>query len=138
MSSTGIPVNSVCPPPALRQPAADDLLGDPHAEMKAVDVGGVEEVDPLLQRLIHDREAVGLARLGAKVHRPQAQPTDLQAGAAERCVLHAAPAFLLASCWQRAVPALVPLLARRTPGAVRPPVCTPASTMVRAQASAVV
>ena len=73
----------LAPPAALRQPAPDDLLGDALAVLAAVDVGGVEEVDAQLQRLVHDREAVGLARLRPEVHRAQAQPADLQAGAAE-------------------------------------------------------
>ena len=35
----------LAPPAALREPAADDLLGDAFALLPAVDVGGVEEVD---------------------------------------------------------------------------------------------
>src|SRR5207249_3608450 len=46
---------------ALREPAADDLLGDALAAAPAVDVGRVEEVDAGLARAVHEREAVALA-----------------------------------------------------------------------------
>jgi hypothetical protein len=58
----------LAPRAALRQPAPDDLLGDALAELPAIHIGGVEEVDPQLQRLIHNRKAVGLAGLRAEVH----------------------------------------------------------------------
>jgi hypothetical protein len=48
------------PAPALGQPAADDLLRGAVALLHvgrlrpAVDVGGVEQVDAVLERLVHD------------------------------------------------------------------------------------
>src|SRR6185312_4070360 len=53
------------------------------------DVGGVEEVDPQLERAVHDRERVPFAGLGPEVHRPEAEPTDLQRRPTEPDVIHA-------------------------------------------------
>jgi hypothetical protein len=43
----------------------------------AVDVGGVEEVDAVLERLVHDREAGCLVGYPAEVHRPERETADL-------------------------------------------------------------
>ena len=38
--------------------------------------------------MIHDRSAVSLARLWAKVHGARTKPANLHAGTSERCVFH--------------------------------------------------
>ena len=78
----------VAAPAALGEPAADDLLGDALALLPAVDVGGVEEVDALLEGPVHDRVGVLLGGLRTEVHRAQAQPADQQPGPSEMGVLH--------------------------------------------------
>jgi hypothetical protein len=86
--------NDPLPAPALGEPAADDLLRGAEALLHvrglraAVDVGGVEEVDALFERLVHDREAGRLVGDPAEVHRPEREPADLQARASEVRVLH--------------------------------------------------
>ena len=75
-------------PSALREPAPEDLFGDALALLPAIDVGGVEEVDPQLQGAVHDRVRVGLGRLVAEVHGAEAQPADAQAGASELDVIN--------------------------------------------------
>jgi hypothetical protein len=58
--------------PALGEPAADDLLRGAVALLHvgrlrhAVDVGGFEEVDAMLDRLVHDREAGALIGLPSR------------------------------------------------------------------------
>src|SRR3954452_21249929 len=66
-----------------------DLLG--HAA--GVDVGGVDEVDPGVQRTVDDADGVGAVVVapGAEHHRTEAHRADLDAGAAERSVLHEEP-----------------------------------------------
>jgi hypothetical protein len=76
------------PTPALREPPPDDLLGDAFAELPAVHVGRVVELDAEVERAIHDLEAVRLGGLRAEVHRAETQARDAQPGAAEVCVLH--------------------------------------------------
>ena len=81
----------------------------PSPRLPAVDVGGVEEVDAQLQRPVHDGEAVGFGGLRAEVHRAQAQPADLQPGAAEIDVLHVR---LPSSCGYRILPPPIPKTSR--------------------------
>jgi hypothetical protein len=73
----------VTAPLAAGEPPADDLLGDALTLLPAVDVGRVEEVDPDVERAIHDRVGVFLGGLGTEVHRSQAEPADREAAAAE-------------------------------------------------------
>jgi hypothetical protein len=73
---------------ALRKPAPDDLFGDALAGLPAVDVGGIEEVNAQVEGFVHDDEAIGFGRLGAKVHRPEAQTGNFQAGAAQLREFH--------------------------------------------------
>src|SRR5262249_17035045 len=80
---------------ALRQPAADDLLGDALARLPAVDVGRVEEVDAELEGPVHDGAAVGFAGEWTEVHRAQAETAHLHTGTPEPDVLHA---FLYHEC----------------------------------------
>src|SRR5262249_30183896 len=80
-------------PAALRQPAPDDLLGHANAQARTIAISGVEEVDPQCQRLIHDREAVGLAGLRSEIHGSQTQPADSQARAAKMRILHSCQSF---------------------------------------------
>ncbi len=61
---------------ALGEPAPDDLLGDAFTEFPAVDVGGVEEIDPQLEGFVHDLVAVLFGRERAEVHRAQAECAD--------------------------------------------------------------
>jgi hypothetical protein len=58
---------------ALGEIAADDALGGTAAELRAVDVGGVEEVEAGGLGGVHDLERRGLIRLGAEVHGAQAE-----------------------------------------------------------------
>ena len=76
---------------ALGEPGAEHLLGAALAGVEAVDVGGVEEVDPLGERAVHDRVRVGLLGLPAEVHGAEAEAGDGQAAAAEVRVLHGNP-----------------------------------------------
>ena len=67
---------------------ADDLLG--LATWLAVPVGGVDEVDPLVERGADDPGAVvmiGIA-IAAEHHGPQAVSAHLDAGAAQDAVAH--------------------------------------------------
>ena len=80
------------PAVALREPPADDRLGEPATV--AVHVGGVEEVDAEVERAVHDPVAFGLLGLHAglaahaEVHGAEAQRADAEAGAAEQSVVH--------------------------------------------------
>jgi hypothetical protein len=60
------------PTAALGEPAADDLLGPALANLPAVGVGGVKEIEAQFEGLIHDGKRIGLAGLRAEVHRPEA------------------------------------------------------------------
>jgi hypothetical protein len=65
---------------------ADDLL----RLAGRVDVGGVDEVDPGVERAVDDADrvvVVGVAP-GAEHHRAEAELRDLDAGASERAVIH--------------------------------------------------
>src|SRR4051794_33116779 len=73
---------------ALREPPADDLLGDAFALLPPVDVGAVEEVDAVLDGAVHDPVRVILARLRPEVHGAEDEAGDGQTGAAEVRVLH--------------------------------------------------
>jgi hypothetical protein len=56
----------------------------------AVPVGGVDEVDSEIQRLVDDADAVVVIGVGhaAEHHRAQAIGADLNAGLSKRAVLH--------------------------------------------------
>src|SRR3954467_8005861 len=73
---------------AQGEPGAEHLFGAPLARVEAVDVGGVEEVDALGQRPVHDRVRVGLLGLPAEVHRAETEAGDRQSAAPEVRVLH--------------------------------------------------
>ncbi len=66
------------------EPPADDLLGAAFA----VHIGGVEEVDAVLVRTVHDRVAVLFGRFRPEVHRAQDEPGHGEAAAAEPGVVH--------------------------------------------------
>ena len=71
---------------ASLQRLPDDLL----RLAARIDVGGVDEVDPGVERAVDDADGlvvVGLAP-GAEHHRPEAQRADLDSSAAQRTVLH--------------------------------------------------
>lgn len=53
-----------------------------------VAVGGVQEVDPMIVRRVHDRVRVRLLGLRAKVHGAQTKAGDGEAGAAEVSEVH--------------------------------------------------
>ncbi len=78
----------VPPAAALGEPPADDRLGGASALVTAVAVRCVEEVDPELDRAIHDRERLVLGRLRPEVHRPETQLADLESGAAQSSIAH--------------------------------------------------
>jgi len=81
--------SNACQSAALRQPAADDLLGDALARLPAVDVRRVEEVDAELEGPVHDGGAVGFAGERTEVHRAEAETAHLHTGTPEPDVLHA-------------------------------------------------
>jgi hypothetical protein len=72
--------------PAARQCLADDDLG----LALRVDVGGVDEVDPRVQRAMNDPDAfvVVLVAPVAEHHRAEAQLADRDAGASQKAMLH--------------------------------------------------
>lgn len=70
------------------EPGADDLLGAALAGGAAVGVGRVEEVDALVEGVVHDVVGGRLVGLGAEVHGAQAEAGDGKAGPAEVRVLH--------------------------------------------------
>src|SRR6185295_9736973 len=80
----------LAPPSALREPAADDLLRPAFALLPAVHVRGVEEVDPFLERAVHDLERHRLGGLRTEVHRAETDATDLETRTAEVHVFHGA------------------------------------------------
>ena len=79
----------LAPPAALREVAADDLLGDALAFFAAVDVRRVPEVDPVLPAPDPSRRR-SPARWCAVRNSwsPRQSPRDFQAGAAQVGVLH--------------------------------------------------
>ena len=74
----------------LLQRAAEDLLAD----AARIHVGGVEEVDAVLERALDERTAGGFVEhprpplRRAVGHRAEAEARDLQAGSAEPDVVH--------------------------------------------------
>jgi hypothetical protein len=71
--------------------AAGQRLADDHLGLTGrVDVGGVDEVDPGVQRAVDDADALVVV-LGAPVaehHRAEAQLADRDAGASQDVLLH--------------------------------------------------
>src|SRR3712207_8804064 len=57
--STLFPYTTLFRSATLGEPAAEHLLGAALADVEAVDVGRVEEVDPLGESAVHDRVRVG-------------------------------------------------------------------------------
>ncbi len=55
-------------PPALCQPAPDDLFGKAEMNFTAIAIGRVKKVDAVFQGLVHDGKAIGLAGLLAEIH----------------------------------------------------------------------
>ena len=84
--------HDLLPPTAtLREPVADDRLRRSDALAAPVHVRGVEEVDAVLERPIHDRERVLLRGLRSEVHRPEAQPAHDHAESSQMRGLHQRP-----------------------------------------------
>ena len=54
--------------------------------MAAILVGGVDEVDPRLHRSVQNFKGLSLWRLGAEVHGPKAEFTDLEGGPAQLAI----------------------------------------------------
>ena len=73
---------------AALQGLADDLLGLP----RRVHVGGVDDVDPGVERRVDDPDGVVVVGVAprAEHHRAERERADLDAGTAERAHLHAA------------------------------------------------
>jgi len=72
--------------PPFRQCLADDLLG----LALPVDVGGVDEVDPGVERRVDDADRFLVIRVPprAEHHRAEAELADRHAGTTELAVLH--------------------------------------------------
>jgi len=79
----------LAPPAALDKPAPEDVLGDAFADLPAVNVSRIEEVDAQFERLVHDGEGIGFAGLRAEVHRAETKAGHFQAGAAKLGEFHA-------------------------------------------------
>jgi hypothetical protein len=76
---------------AAGQPAAQDLLGASdrlRGAAERIDVGGVEEGDAALGRVVENGARRRLVALQPEGHRAQAQARDRQPGAAEPDVAH--------------------------------------------------
>ena len=87
--------------PAAGERLADDLLG----LALPVDVGGVDEVDPGVQRRVDDPDrlvVVGVAPR-AEHHRAEAELADRHAGATQLAMLHRLPPFRRAGCSRRRI-----------------------------------
>ena len=78
----------VPPPAALGEPPSDDRLSGASAVVAAVAVRCVEEVDPELERPVHDCERFVLGRLRPEIHRAETQLADLEGGAAQSSITH--------------------------------------------------
>src|SRR5207249_5958875 len=76
------------PSAALRDPATENLLGHALADLPAIDIRGIEKVDLVLQRPIHDPEAVRLRCLRPEIHAAETQATHAKSGSTEMDVLH--------------------------------------------------
>ena len=74
----------VAPAATLRQPPPDQRL----RPAGVVVVRGVQQVDPGIDGVVQDREALGLVREPAEVHAAEAQGADGKAGPAELAVFH--------------------------------------------------
>ena len=72
------------------EPVPDDLLADTLGPRAAVGVRGVEEVDPLLEREVHDPVRLGHVSERAEVHGAETEPADRDAAAPKMRVVHAA------------------------------------------------
>ena len=86
--------------------AAGERLADDLLRLAArVDVGGVDEVDAGVEGRVDDRDALVVVRVapGAEHHRPEAERGDLDAGAAERAVVHRADPSDVARAWRASV-----------------------------------
>ena len=75
-------------PAALREPPAENLLGDALADLPTIDIGGIEKVDLMLQSPIHYSEAVSLGCLGPEIHTSEAHATHAKPRSTEVDVLH--------------------------------------------------
>src|SRR5690606_12458480 len=67
-------------------PAPKRFTDDALALAGGISVRRVDEVDPLVQRMLDHRDRVGLARTPAEHHRAEAELTDLDAAAAQTAV----------------------------------------------------
>ena len=78
----------IAAPAALRQPASDDLFGEPAFHGPAVDIGCVKEIDAELQCPVHDLETVLFRRVPAEVHRAETDVADQDAVIPQPPMLH--------------------------------------------------
>ena len=84
------PCTLVASTTSSRSSRGEGLAHDVLGLAARVDVGGVDEVDPGVERAVDDPDrvvVVGVAP-GAEHHRPEAQRADLYAGASECAVVH--------------------------------------------------
>lgn len=75
---------------AALEPAAEDLLGRAlrlRLGRDRVELGRVEEIDPLIERIVELRVALGLGVLLAPRHGPEADRRDAKAGAAKWAII---------------------------------------------------
>ena len=101
-------------------PAVQGLADDLLAAAAAVDVRGVQKVDPRVERAVDHTQGEGLVGLIAEGHAAQAQLRDFDAGAAHAAVVHTA-SFSNGTVGSSLVPAITrgnsAGTARSTPGA---------------------
>ena len=74
--------------------ALERLAGHLFAAADAVDIGGIDEVDALIERLVDDGVRVVGRGLAAEHHAAEAEAADLDAGAAEGSEFHMVRSFL--------------------------------------------
>ena len=81
-------------PPApgriLGEPFSEETLRGPDAEAAAILVRRIDEVDPRLEGVAEDGEALLAGGHRAEIHGAQADLADLQGGAPQAAVLHGA------------------------------------------------
>src|SRR5262249_46304569 len=75
-------------------PIGKRLADDDFGLTGVIHISRIEEVDPRIDRLVHDADRVGGARLAAEHHRPETDGRNVYARGAEITVLHAEISFV--------------------------------------------
>jgi hypothetical protein len=83
-------MNFGCQDDVVTAPAGESLANDFLRLALRVDVSGVDEIDPGIQRAVNDLDRDLMIRLtpGAKHHGAQAQWADLHTGTSEASIFH--------------------------------------------------